>query len=65
MEEQMKESINTSETPACDTSAQPEASTSAAKARFVAPKLTFVKPELVRQGSLADVTAGFFGTFIP
>ena len=37
----------------------------AGKPSFVAPKLTFVKPELVRQGSLADVTAGFFGTFVP
>lgn len=36
-----------------------------ARLPLVQPKLTFVKPELVRQGSLADVTAGFFGTFIP
>ena len=37
----------------------------AARQPFTAPKLTFVKLELVRQGSLADVTAGLFGTFIP
>ena len=60
----MKESFKTNETLGCDTP-EPILQADAAKAPFVAPKLTFVKPELVRQGSLADVTAGFFGTFIP
>jgi hypothetical protein len=60
----MKESFITNKTLACGTPSQAKESGSA-KAPFIAPKLTFVKPELVRQGSLADVTAGFFGTFIP
>ena len=58
----MEESLKISEKFGCDTLAIPAA---VVKQPFVAPKLTFVKPELVRQGSLADVTAGFFGTFIP
>ncbi len=33
------------------------------KPLFQPPKLTFVKPELVKQGDFAEVTAGFFGTF--
>ena len=57
----MEESLKISEKVGCDTPASP----AAAKQPFVAPKLTYVKPELVRQGSLSDVTAGFFGTFIP
>ncbi len=60
----MKESFKISEKAGCDTPAQTIAAATG-KQPFVAPKLTFVKPELVRQGSLADVTAGFFGTFIP
>ena len=32
---------------------------------FVEPKLAFVEPELVPQGDVANVTAGFFGTFSP
>ncbi len=58
----MEERFKISEKFGCDTPAIPAA---VGKQPFVAPKLTFVKPELVRQGSLADVTAGFFGTFIP
>ena len=60
----MEESSKISERFGCDVPSQSNPA-AIAKPRFVAPKLTFVKPELVRQGSLADVTAGFFGTFIP
>jgi hypothetical protein len=35
---------------------------SSTKAEFEAPKLTYVKPELAKH-SLAEVTAGFFGSF--
>jgi len=35
------------------------------KPDFNAPKLTFVKPELVKQGGFAEVTGQFFGTFFP
>lgn len=35
------------------------------KRPFVEPKLSFVEPKLVCHGSLADVTAGFFGIFSP
>ena len=35
------------------------------KEPFEEPKLTFVKPKLVRHGSVNEVTAGFFGTFYP
>lgn len=59
----MKEN-KTNETLGCQTPAR-AVPAGAAKVPFVTPKLTFVQPELVRQGSLADVTAGFFGTFIP
>lgn len=59
----MEENMNASGTFGNDTPAQTVPA--AAKPPFVAPKLTFVKPELVRQGSLADVTAGFFGSFTP
>ena len=31
---------------------------------FVEPKLTYVEPELVKEGELAQVT-GFFGVFSP
>jgi len=34
------------------------------KAEFEAPKLTYVKPELTKH-SIAEVTAGFFGSFYP
>ena len=30
---------------------------------FETPRLTFVAPKLAEQGSLHDVTHGFFGTF--
>jgi hypothetical protein len=40
-----------------------EAPESREKRAFSEPKLTFVEPELVKQGDLSDVTAGFFGTF--
>ena len=60
----MEESFKISERFDCDQPAQ-TIPAAIAKQPFIAPKLTFVKPELVRQGSLADVTAGFFGTFIP
>ena len=32
---------------------------------FTLPKLTFVRPKLVREGGMTEVTAGFFGTFSP
>ena len=35
------------------------------KEPFEVPRLTFVKPKLVRQGSVNEVTAGFFGPFYP
>ena len=35
------------------------------KKPFLKPKLRFIQPKLLRQGNLADVTGGFFGTFIP
>lgn len=35
------------------------------KLTFTQPKLTFVKPELVKQGGFAEVTGQFFGTFFP
>lgn len=35
------------------------------KLPFTEPKLTFVEPKLVKHGDVADVTAGFFGTFSP
>ena len=31
---------------------------------FIEPKLTFIKPKLVKRGRLEQVT-GFFGTFSP
>ena len=34
------------------------------KEPFDKPKLTYVKPEVVEH-AIADVTAGFFGTFYP
>ena len=35
------------------------------KAPFIEPKLTFVEPKLVKQGDVAEITAGFFNTFSP
>lgn len=36
------------------------------KRPFVAPKLIFIEPKLVRHGSMEGVTAqGFFGSFSP
>lgn len=35
-----------------------------AKRPFVEPKLSYVEPELVRHGDMAEVT-GFFGPFSP
>lgn len=35
------------------------------KRPFVAPKLTFVKPELVRHGDVTQVTAQFIGPITP
>lgn len=35
------------------------------KPAFQEPKLTFVKPKLVREGDFGQITAGFFGTFTP
>ena len=35
------------------------------KPQFEKPKLKFVKPRLDHQGDFEQVTAGFFGTFIP
>lgn len=37
--------------------------TSSDKKAFVEPKLTFVQPELVKRGELADLTEGFLGGF--
>lgn len=36
-----------------------------AKAPFTEPKLTFVSPQLVKRGGIAELTAGtFWGTFM-
>ena len=35
------------------------------KRPFVAPKLTFVKPELIRHGDVTQVTAQFIGPITP
>ena len=35
------------------------------KRPFVAPKLQFVQPKLVKHGDVKDITAGFFGSFYP
>ena len=35
------------------------------KRPFTEPKLTFIEPKLIRRGNVADVTAGFLGTFTP
>ncbi len=35
------------------------------KAPFVEPKLTWLEPQLVKQGTVTDVTAGFFQPFYP
>ena len=41
-----------------------EASTEG-KRPFTEPRLTFVMPKLVKQGSVSEITAGFFGPFYP
>jgi hypothetical protein len=38
---------------------------SPARRPFAEPKLRFVEPKLTQRGDLAQVTAGFFGTFTP
>ena len=48
-----------------DQHSNPSASASQRKAPWVEPKLTFVEPKLTKQGDLKEVTAGFFGTFVP
>jgi len=35
------------------------------RAAFVAPRISYIRPQLTRHGNLADVTAGFFGSFSP
>ena len=35
------------------------------KAPFEEPKLEYVPPKLVKQASVEEVTAGFFGSFYP
>ena len=35
------------------------------KVNWQDPKLSYVQPKLTRQGDFNDLTAGFFGTFIP
>ena len=35
------------------------------KQSFVEPKLVFVRPKLVKQGTVEEITAGFFGSFYP
>ena len=35
------------------------------KLPFTEPKLTFLEPKLVKRGDVADVTAGFIGSFSP
>ncbi|MCA2968637.1 MAG: lasso RiPP family leader peptide-containing protein [Acidobacteriaceae bacterium] len=47
-----------------------EASTTGSEPRepgaaFVAPRISYIRPQLTRHGNLADVTAGFFGNFSP
>ena len=36
-----------------------------AKQPFVTPKLTFITPELTKQGSVATLTASLLGSFSP
>lgn len=36
-----------------------------AKGKWQEPKLRFVEPKLTEQGSVKDLTGGFFGTFSP
>ncbi|MBZ2178565.1 MAG: lasso RiPP family leader peptide-containing protein [Acidobacteriota bacterium] len=31
----------------------------------MAPRISYIRPQLTRHGNLADVTAGFFGSFSP
>lgn len=45
--------------------AERPAETPAGKLPFIPPRVQFVQPTLTRHGSLADVTAGFFGIFSP
>jgi len=35
------------------------------KKPFEAPKLTYIKPKLNKQGKVAQVTQSFFGSFSP
>ena len=55
-------------TPAEDQSpASDLAGDSPAKPAFIEPKLTWIEPQLVQQGTLTAVaqTGGFFGSFSP
>ncbi|MCP5060197.1 MAG: hypothetical protein GY937_26150 [bacterium] len=42
-----------------------KASESKRREAFVEPRLTFVRPKLIKRGDARQVTAGFFGTFYP
>lgn len=47
---------------------QPESTTtrdSLPRRAWQEPKLQFVKPTLVKQGEMKQITAGFIGTFVP
>jgi hypothetical protein len=35
------------------------------KKKWQEPKLTFIKPKLIKHGKLAEVTGQFFGAFSP
>jgi hypothetical protein len=41
------------------------ASPACGKERWNEPKLAFIAPKLIKHGRLEEVTAGFFGSFIP
>jgi hypothetical protein len=43
----------------------PRDATTQDKRPWQEPKLTFVEPKLTKHGELQQVTAGFFGTFVP
>ena len=58
--------INRTFTPSqADTSKFPSEASLKVKQPFTEPKLSFIVPKLVKQGSVEEITAGFFGSFYP
>lgn len=53
--------------PAATSPATPQPGDRPAKPAFIEPKLTWIEPQLVQQGTLTAVaqTGGFFGSFSP